>query len=34
MNLPDVRVADSQVLFKGTKGGRNAPALGSKYKRL
>tara|TARA_A100001011_G_scaffold399599_1_gene509021 strand:+ start:446 stop:964 length:519 start_codon:yes stop_codon:yes gene_type:complete len=34
MNLPDVRVADSQVLFKGTKGGRNAPALGSKYRRL
>jgi hypothetical protein len=34
MNLPDVRVADSQVLFKGTQGGRNAPALGSKYRRL
>ncbi len=34
MNLPDVRVADSQVLFKDAQGGRNAPALGSKYRRL
>ena len=34
MNFPDVRVAGSQVLFKGTKGGRNASALGSKYRKL
>ena len=34
MNLPDIRVAESQVLFKGTKGGRDAPALGSKYRKL
>ena len=34
MNQPDVRVAESQVLFKGTEPGRNAPALGSKYKKL
>ena len=34
MNQPDVREAESQVLFKGTEPGRNAPALGSKYKKL
>tara|TARA_R100000231_G_scaffold44672_2_gene38721 strand:- start:865 stop:1383 length:519 start_codon:yes stop_codon:yes gene_type:complete len=34
MTVPDLRVAESQVLFKGTKGGRNAPALGSKYRKL
>jgi hypothetical protein len=27
-------VADSQVLYKGDKGGRNAAALGSKYRKL
>jgi|TARA_Y100000289_G_scaffold25116_1_gene24510 hypothetical protein len=34
MNRPDVRVADSQVLYKDTEGGRSAPALGSKYRKL
>ena len=31
---PDVRVADSQVLYQGVEAGRTAPALGSKYKKL
>ena len=31
---PDVRVADSQVLYQGVEAGRSAPALGSKYKKL
>ena len=31
---PDVRVADSQVLYQGVQAGRSAPALGSKYKKL
>tara|TARA_R100000329_G_scaffold7554_1_gene9036 strand:+ start:316 stop:828 length:513 start_codon:yes stop_codon:yes gene_type:complete len=31
---PDVRVADSQVLYQGVQGGRSAPALGSKYRKL
>jgi len=34
MNRPDLRIADSQVLYKGDKGGRNAAALGSKYRKL
>ena len=31
---PDVRVADSQVLYQGVEAGRSAPALGSRYKKL
>ena len=31
---PDVRVADSQVLYQGVQAGRSAPALGSKYRKL
>ena len=31
---PDVRVADSQVLYQGVQSGRTASALGSKYKKL
>ena len=31
---PDVRVADSQVLYQGVEAGRTAPALGSRYKKL
>ena len=34
MNRPDVRVADTQVLYKDTQGGRSAPALGSRYSKL
>ena len=34
MTQPDVRVAGTQVLFKGEPGGINAPALGSKYRKL
>ena len=34
MNRPDVRVAGTQVLYKDTQGGRNAPALGSRYSKL
>jgi|TARA_R100000084_G_C4598238_1_gene121908 hypothetical protein len=34
MVQPDVRVADSQVLYQGVQAGRTAPALGSKYKKL
>jgi len=30
----DVRIASSQVLYQGAQGGRNAAALGSKYKKL
>ena len=31
---PDVRIADSQVLYQGVQAGRSAPALGSKYRKL
>ena len=31
---PDVRVANSQVLYQGVEAGRSAPALGSRYKKL
>ena len=31
---PDVRVADSQVLYLGVEAGISAPALGSRYKKL
>ena len=34
MNRPDVRVADSQVLYKDSQAGRTAPALGSRYSKL
>ena len=34
MLRPDVRVAGTQVLYKDTQGGRNAPALGSRYSKL
>ena len=31
---PDVRIADSQVLYQGVQAGKSAPALGSKYRKL
>ena len=31
---PDVRVANSQVLYQGVEAGKSAPALGSRYKKL
>ena len=34
MNRPDIRVADSQVLYKDSQAGRSAPALGSRYSKL
>ena len=31
---PDIRVAETQVMREGVEGGRTAPALGSRYKKL